>query len=77
VDGMIFVIVIVAIVCGSLTSKRVLQHRLRSNELKMKLEAEYSGELVKEVESLKHRVASLEKIVTQKGYQLHDEIDNL
>lgn len=70
-------VAIVAIVFTSLGLQRYLSHRA---EMKKLDSAGNSGEvqqLQQELKILQQRVSVLEKIVTDKGYQLKEEIKNL
>lgn len=70
-------IIIVAIIFGSIFGGRYLRHQMRMFELKLAAEKEFSGDLRKELNEIRDRLATLEKIVTDKNYQLREEIDNL
>ncbi|MCL1138681.1 ELKS/Rab6-interacting/CAST family protein [Shewanella pneumatophori] len=47
------------------------------NKQKGRIDADELVQVNKELKELKERVMTLEKIVTDKSYQLHDEIDKL
>ena len=68
---------IVAIIFGCMFGGRYLRHKMRMFELKLETEKSFSGDLRKELEEIRDRLATLEKIVTTKKYQLSEEIDNL
>ena len=70
-------ILIVAIIFGSIFGGRYLRHRMQMFELKLQREKEFSGELQTKLNIINERLATLEKIVTAKGYQLDEEIEKL
>lgn len=67
-------VAIIAIIFGSLyyTVKAILHHLEDTRKLK-----QGDSDLEKEVENLKERVATLEKIVTDDKYQLNKEFESL
>ncbi|GAB1261538.1 hypothetical protein [Aurantivibrio plasticivorans] len=69
------VIYIVLISVASVAFGRYLKHRQRMQEIAAKREA--SPDIQKEIAELRDRVKTLETIVTDKGYQLHEEIEKL
>lgn len=68
---------IVLVVFGFLLGSRYLRHRMRMFELNLQHEKDFSSELQTKLEKIDDRLASLEKIVTDKGYQLDEEIEKL
>ncbi|KDM89806.1 hypothetical protein [Photobacterium galatheae] len=67
---------IVAIIFGALVLQQYL--RLQAKQQESARLASKEAELLRaEMSELKARVAVLEKIVTDKGYQIQDEIDHL
>ncbi|GAB6261187.1 hypothetical protein [Photobacterium sp. R1] len=67
---------IIAIIFGALVLQQYL--RLQAKQQDSERLASKEAELLRaELSELKARVAVLEKIVTDKGYQIQDEIDHL
>ncbi|UTM59311.1 hypothetical protein L4174_021655 [Photobacterium sp. CCB-ST2H9] len=67
---------IIAIIFGALVLQQYL--RLQAKQQESERLASKEAELLRaELSELKARVAVLEKIVTDKGYQIQDEIDHL
>ena len=69
--------IVVAIIFGSIFGGRYLRHKMRMFELQLETERSFSGDLRKELDEIRDRLATLEKIVTDKKYQLREEIDGL
>lgn len=76
-DPVFKTVLILFIVFGSIFASRYLRYRMRMFELKLSAEKEVSGDLKKEMEQIRARLANLEKIVTDKGYRVKEEIDSL
>jgi len=70
-------VLIVLVVFGVLFGGRYVRHRMRMFELKLQHEKQFSGELQVKLDKIDDRLATLEKIVTDRGYQLDDEISKL
>ncbi|UTV30667.1 hypothetical protein [Photobacterium atrarenae] len=70
-------IIIVAIVFISIMFKRYLDHQLKIKALESEHQTRSLGEMKQEMKALKERVEVLEKIVTDSGYQLNNEINRL
>jgi len=70
-------VLILLIIFGSLFAGRYLRYRMRMFELKLKTEREVSAELRVELAQIRDRLSVLEKIVTDKGYRVREEIDQL
>ncbi|GIU50751.1 MULTISPECIES: hypothetical protein [Shewanella] len=70
-------IVIVAIVFFAIFGADFFKYRLRMKQLEAKIDSSDKMKLVDEVKSMKHRLVILEKIVTDKGYELNEEINKL
>ncbi|WP_299017916.1 hypothetical protein [uncultured Photobacterium sp.] len=70
-------VAIVAIVFGFLAIQRYLGHRAEIKKLEGASGSGEVQELKQEVQALQERVSVLEKIVTDTGYQLKEEIRKL
>ncbi|MCW8195041.1 hypothetical protein F6455_09610 [Proteobacteria bacterium 005FR1] len=70
-------ILILFIVFGSIWLSHHLRYTRKRMELKLNAEREFSKGLKTELEEIRERLANLEKIVTDKGYRLREEIDKL
>ncbi|WP_064607386.1 hypothetical protein [Photobacterium sp. J15] len=70
-------VTIVAIVFGFLAIQRYLGHRAEMKKLECEGSSEDVRALRQEIKVLQERVSVLEKIVTDTGYQLKQEIKNL
>jgi len=70
---------ITAIVCGILAkvAKHWIRLKERELELNSQLTAEKAAQYASHTERLEHRVRVLERIVTDKGVDLADEIERL
>lgn len=76
-NSSITTLLILLIIFGSLFAGRYMRYRMRVFEIKLKNEKEVAGELKTELEQIRQRLATLERIVTDKGYQVREEIDRL
>lgn len=76
-DPVFKTVLILFIIFGSIFASRYLRYRMRMFELKLSAEKEVSGDLKQEMEQIRARLANLEKIVTDKGYRVKEEIDSL
>jgi hypothetical protein len=52
-------------------------HRVKMKNLEVKVDNSEKVNLEEELQSIKHRLVVLEKIVTDRRYQLEEEIDKL
>ena len=68
---------IVLVVFGFIFGSRYLRHRMRIFEMTLDREKAYSSELQVKLDKIDDRLATLEKIVTDRGYQLDEEIERL
>lgn len=57
--------------------KRLLEHRERRMEIEARLTAEKAAQYAAQTERLEQRVRVLERIVTDKGLDVSDEIERL
>jgi LytS/YehU family sensor histidine kinase len=57
--------------------KRLLEHRERRMELEARMTAEKAAQYAAHTERLEQRVRVLERIVTDKGLEVSDEIEKL
>jgi hypothetical protein len=57
--------------------KRLLEHRERRMELEARMTAEKAAQYAAHTERLEQRVRVLERIVTDKGLEVSDEIERL
>lgn len=76
-DPIFKTLLILFIVFGSIFASRYLRYRMRMFEMKLSAEKEFSGDLKVELEDIRERLSNLEKIVTDKGYRVREEIDSL
>lgn len=53
------------------------KHKAKMTALEKKVDSSEKVQFEEEIASLKHRVVTLEKIVTTKGYQVNEEIETL
>ena len=67
--------IIFFLILASIAFGRFLKHRQRMEEIASKNSV--SIDVKKELSELRDRVATLESIVTDKGYQLKEEIEKL
>lgn len=70
-------VLIVAIIFTSLVAKRYFAHKTEIKKLESESGSAEAKKLQQEVESLKQRVEVLERIVTDKGYQLKEQFRDL
>ncbi|RYV00749.1 hypothetical protein SOPP22_18265 [Shewanella sp. OPT22] len=70
-------IVIVAIIFFAIFGADFFKYRLRMKQLEAKIDSSDKMKLIDEVESVKHRLVVLEKIITDKGYEVSEEINKL
>lgn len=68
-------VIILVFISEYMRNKRATNEQL--HELKMELSANSNADLEKEVANLKERIAVLESIVTERGYELERKIGNL
>jgi len=73
------VIIVALCVFGDIMKKRAKPHKCKSDELEKDMEKliEINEQLNATVKSLQTRVANLETIVTQEGYDLKSKINSL
>ena len=76
-DPAIKTIFILSVVFGAIFLSRYMRHRMRMFEMTLRTEKEFSGSLKVELDEIRDRLAALEVIVTNKGYQIKEEINNL
>ncbi|MCG7585722.1 MULTISPECIES: nitrite reductase [Photobacterium] len=70
-------VAIVAIVFASIGLQRYFKHKAEMKKLESEGSSSEVQQLRHELRTLQQRVDVLEKIVTDKGYQLKEEIKNL
>ncbi|QBF82293.1 hypothetical protein EXU30_05950 [Shewanella maritima] len=70
-------VLIVAIVFFAIFGADFFKYRLRMKQLEAKIDSSDKMKLIDEVESLKHRLVVLERIVTDKGYEVSESINQL
>jgi hypothetical protein len=68
---------IVAIVFGSIWLSHYLRYLRKRMDMKLAAEKEFTTGLKSELEEIRQRLANLEKIITDKGYRVREEIDRL
>jgi hypothetical protein len=78
----IFIVFIVAglpmiLIFGHPFLKRLLEHRERRMEIEARMTAEKAAQYAAHTERLEQRVRVLERIVTDKGLEVSDEIERL
>jgi cell division protein FtsX len=78
----IFVVMIVVglpvlLIFGRPLLKSILEHRERRLEIEARLTAEKAAQYAAQTERLEQRVRVLERIVTDKGIDVSDEIERL
>ncbi len=76
-DPAIKTIFILSVVFGAIFLSRYMRHRMRMFEMTLRTEKEFSGGLKVELDEIRDRLAALEVIVTNKGYQIKEDINNL
>ena len=67
----------VTLIFGQPLLKRLLEHREKRMELEARLTAEKAAQYAAHTERLEQRVRVLERIVTDKGIDITDEIEKL
>jgi hypothetical protein len=67
----------VILIFGQGIIKRLIEHREKRMEIEARLTAEKAAQYAAQTERLEQRVRVLERIVTDKGIVLADEIDRL
>ncbi|HEX8644186.1 MAG TPA: hypothetical protein VF702_09765 [Allosphingosinicella sp.] len=67
----------VILIFGQPLIRRMLEHRERRMEMDARMAAEKAAQYAAQNERLEQRVRVLERIVTDKGLELSDEIDRL
>ena len=67
----------VMLIFGQPFFKRMLEHREKRMEIEARLTAEKAAQYAAQTERLEQRVRVLERIVTDKGIDVADEIDKL
>lgn len=68
---------ILFVVFGSIFGSHWLRYHRRKLEMRLDAEKEFSKGLKVELDEIHERLANLEKIVTDKGYRVREEIDRL
>lgn len=53
------------------------KHKAKIKSLEQKFDTSEKVQMQEEIASIKHRLVVLEKIVTDKGYQLNEEINKI
>lgn len=76
-DPTIKAIFIVTIVLGSVFGAHYIRYKTRMFEMKLRHEKEFSSELKVELDTIRERLAVIEAIVTEKGYEIKDQINKL
>lgn len=71
------VVLILTIVFGSIWLSQHMRYRRKRMELELNAEREFSKGLKAELQDIRERLANLERIVTDKGYRVKEEIDRL
>ena len=67
----------VIFIFGQSTIKRILEHREKRMEIEARLTAEKAAQYAAHNERLEQRVRVLERIVTDKGIDISDDIERL
>jgi hypothetical protein len=67
----------VILIFGQSTIRRILDHREKRMEIEARLTAEKAAQYAAHNERLEQRVRVLERIVTDKGLDVSDQIENL
>ncbi|MEX1032087.1 MAG: hypothetical protein WDZ30_01875 [Cellvibrionaceae bacterium] len=70
-------IFIVVLVFGCIWASHYLHYHRKKMEMKLNEEKKFSKGLQVELAEIRERLTNLEKIVTDKGYRIKEEIDNL
>lgn len=53
------------------------KYKTKMKQLETKLQESEKVKMIDEMQSIKHRLVVLEKIITDKGYEVNEEIQNL
>ena len=77
--GVVFIVIglPVLLIFGQPMIKRLLEHREKRMEIEARLTAEKAAQYAAHTERLEQRVRVLERIVTDKGIDVAEEIDRL
>lgn len=67
----------IILIFGQSTIKRILDHREKRMEIEARLTAEKAAQYAAHNERLEQRVRVLERIVTDKGIDVSDQIEHL
>ena len=67
----------VILIFGQPTIRRILEHREKRMEIEARMTAEKAAQYAAHTERLEQRVRVLERIVTDKGIAVADEIEQL
>lgn len=70
-------IIIVSIIFLAIFGADFFKYRFRIKQLEAKIECSDKMKLIDEVTSIQHRLVVLEKIITDKGYEVNEEINKL
>ena len=71
-------VIIIAIIFGfPWLSYDYFKYKTKMKELEAKLNESQKVKMSDEIGSMKHRLVVLEKIITDKGYEIDNEIDKL
>ncbi|MCK8045758.1 MULTISPECIES: hypothetical protein [Shewanella] len=70
-------IIIVAIIVFAIFGTDFFKYRFRMKQLEAKIDSSDKMKLIDEVKSIQHRLVVLEKIITDKGYEVSEEINKL
>lgn len=76
-DPVIKTLFILFVVFGSIYASHYLRYHRRKLYMRLDAEKEFSKGLKVELDEIRQRLANLEKIVTDKGYRIREEIDQL
>ena len=70
-------IVIVALIFVGIFSYDFFKYKVKMKQLEARLNEAEKVKLFDEMQSVKHRLVVLEKIITDKGYEVREEIEKL
>ena len=70
-------IVIVTLIFVGIFSYDFFKYKVKMKQLETRLNEAEKVKLFDEMQSVKHRLVVLEKIVTDKGYEVREEIEKL
>ncbi len=70
-------VVIVALIFIGIFSYDFFKYKVKMKQLETRLNEAEKVKLFDEMQSIKHRLVVLEKIVTDKGYEVQEEIEKL